>query len=162
MDYPQLFDDVKRAWAVWTVANQSYASKLNGNWGYDRKENRSAKQLNSKRKFFTNEFAERLGKSEIECADALRIIQSRDSKESFFYCDPPYINTNQGLYNGYTKDDFEKLLRVLSGIKGKFLLSSYSSKILTEYTKSYSWSTKEDKYLFIIGSKFQFDIKKEN
>lgn len=141
IDHPQLFNEVKRAWAIWTLANQSYASKLNGSWGYDRKENRAAKQLNSKRKLFTNEFAERLEKTEIECTDALEVIRSRDSNESFFYCDPPYIDTNQGHYKGYTKEDFVKLLEVLSGLKGKFLLTSYPSKILIEYTKRYGWLT---------------------
>ena len=143
LDHPQLFDEVKRAWAIWTVANQSYASKLNGSWGYDRNENRSAKQLHLKRISFTNEFAKRLENTQIECADALEIIRSRDNKDSFFYCDPPYINTNQGHYKGYNEADFEKLLKVLSEIKGKFLLSSYPSEILAEYLKKYKWSIRK-------------------
>ena len=139
LDHPQLFDEVKRAWAIWTVANQSYASKLNGSWGYDRKENRSPKQLHNKRISFTEGFARRLENIEIECADALEIIRSRDSKESFFFIDPPYVNTNQGHYKGYTKEDFEKLLKVLSKIKGKFLLSSYPSELLSKYSKKKKW-----------------------
>lgn len=143
LKHPKLFDEVQRAWAIWTLANQSYASKLNGSWGYDRKENRSVKQLDAKRKAFTQEYAQRLEKTEIECSDALEVIKARDSKDSFFYCDPPYIGTNQGHYKGYSQEDFEKLLRLLSKIKGKFLLSSYPSEILTQYTKRYEWDTRK-------------------
>lgn len=139
---PKLFDEVKRAWAIWTLANQSYASKLNGTWGYDKKENRSAKQLYNKRKNFTKEYAERLENTEIECMDALEVIKVRDSKTTFFYLDPPYIETNQGHYKGYTKEEYEKLLKLLSKIKGKFLLSSYPNEPLTEYTKQNKWNTK--------------------
>lgn len=38
-----------------------------------------------------------------------------------------------------TEADFEALLKVLSKVKGKFLLSSYPSTILTDYTKRFGW-----------------------
>lgn len=138
---PKLFDEVKRAWAIWTLANQSYASKLNGTWGYDKKENRAVKQLYTKRKNFTDEYAKRLENTEIECEDAIKIIKARDGKTTFFYLDPPYIETNQGHYKGYEKEDFERLLETLSKIKGKFLLSSYPNEILTRYEKQHAWQT---------------------
>jgi DNA adenine methylase len=143
LGYPQLFDDIKRAWAIWTLANQSYASKLNGGWGYDKKENKSVKQLQSKRISFTNGYAERMEQVQIENRDALKIIDTWDNKDAFFYCDPPYINTNQGHYKGYVEEDFEKLLQVLSKIKGKFLLSSYPSELLTKYAKQNKWVMKK-------------------
>jgi DNA adenine methylase len=33
---PEMFDRVKRTWAVWMLANISYDCKLNGCFGYDR------------------------------------------------------------------------------------------------------------------------------
>lgn len=48
-----------------------------------------------------------------------------------------------GHYAGYTKENFAKLLETLAHIKGKFLLSSYPSKILAEYAKRYGWKTAE-------------------
>ncbi len=137
----ELFTDIKRAWALWVLASQSYASKLNGSWGYDRKENKSGKQLSEKRIAFTKHYSERLEKAQIECSDALRVIESRDSKESFFYCDPPYFNSHQGHYKGYSEKDFEKLLSLLANIKGRFLLSSYPSDILEKYSKKNGWFT---------------------
>jgi DNA adenine methylase len=46
-----------------------------------------------------------------------------------------------GHYGGYTLSDFRNLLEILSGINGKFLLSSYPSDVLTDYTKKYNWKT---------------------
>jgi DNA adenine methylase len=61
--------------------------------------------------------------------------------DSFFYVDPPYYNSDCGHYDGYTIDDFERLLQLLSKLEGKFLLSSYPSPILKEYTKANGWHT---------------------
>jgi DNA adenine methylase len=77
----------------------------------------------------------------LECADALYIIQSRDTKDSFFYCDPPYFNSDCAHYGGYTEHHFEQLLKTLSTIQGKFLLSSYPSELLARYTKKNGWHT---------------------
>ncbi len=57
---PQLFSEVKRAWAIWTLANQSYASMLGGTWRCDLQKNSTAKRLSNKRSNFTEEYAKRL------------------------------------------------------------------------------------------------------
>lgn len=141
LGYPQLFSEVKRAWAIWTLANQSFASKLGGTWRCDLQKNSTAKRLNNKRENFTEEYAKRLEQTQIENRDALKIIKLWDNKDAFFYCDPPYFNSDMGHYKGYTEQDFENLLVTLSEIKGKFLLSSYPSEILDRYTKKYRWHT---------------------
>lgn len=155
LGYPHLFDEIKRAWAVWTSANQSFGSILGGNtWRCDFKQNTSARQLRNKRENFTNEYAKRLEQTQIECRDALDVIRLTDNNDTFFYIDPPYYNSNMGHYKGYTKENFEKLLQVLSGIKGKFLLSSYPSEILDKYIKKHKWQTKEiDKQLCLSAYK---------
>src|ERR1035437_7941537 len=136
--HPELFNEIQRAWAVWMLANQSYASKLNGSWGFDKNESMSPKKLYEKRKAFLVIYAERLDKVQIECTDALRVIKTFDTKESFFYCDPPYFNAHQGHYKGYTQQDFEKLLDALSLIKGNFLLSSYPDRKSTRLNSSHA------------------------
>jgi DNA adenine methylase len=137
---PDMFSEVKRAWAVWVLSTQSFCANLNGPWGYDKSKNRTPKQIQSKKERFTEELAIRLQNVQIESTDALYIIQSRDAKQSFFYCDPPYYNSDCGHYDGYSIEDFEKLLITLSQIKGKFLLSSYPSEILLKYVKKYKWN----------------------
>ncbi len=143
LGYPQLFSEVKRAWAIWTLANQSFASMLGSTWRCDIKKNSTPKRLDNKRVSFNEEYAKRLEQTQIECRDALKIIQTWDSRDTFFYCDPPYFNSDMGHYKGYTEQDFENLLGVLSKIKGKFLLSSYPSEIIEKYTKKYKWHTQK-------------------
>jgi len=139
---PHLFSEVKRAWAVWVLATQSFSAMLDGSFGYDVSEQHTTKKISNARANFTEELAIRLQNVQIECTDALRIINSRDSKNSFFYIDPPYYNSDCGHYDGYTVEDFENLLKALSKIEGKFLLSSYDSPILKEYVKSQRWAQK--------------------
>lgn len=144
--YPRLFNDIKRAWAIWTLANQSYASMLGGTWRCDFKDNSTTKRLENKKSNFTEDYAKRLEQTQIDNRDALKVIELWDTKDSFFYCDPPYFNSDMGHYKGYSEQDFENLLKVLSEIKGKFILSSYPSELLDKYTKKNKW-----KYVRIEG-----------
>src|SRR5699024_10381553 len=89
------------------------------------------------------DFSIRMQNVQIECTDALRIINSRDHSKALHYYDPPYFNSDYGHYDGYSRDDFEVLLRTLSGIQGKYLLSSYPSDLLDEYINKNKWKTKE-------------------
>lgn len=139
---PDMFDKIKRAWAVWVLSSQSFGAMLDGSFGYDRS-GTTSKKVTKKREEFTYEYAVRLQNVQIECADALRIIRSRDTRESFFYCDPPYIGTDMGHYDGYTEDDFDALIAVLERIEGKFLLSSFRNKPLQEAVKRNGWSSFE-------------------
>jgi DNA adenine methylase len=138
---PKLFNEVQRAWAIWVLANQSFASILGGTWRCDLQKNLTPKRLTNKKENFTEEYAKRLEQVQIECRDAIKVIKLWDSKEAFFYCDPPYFNSDMGHYKGYTEQDFETLLQTLSNIKGKFILSSYPSEIIDKYTKKYKWHT---------------------
>ena len=136
---PDMFSPVKRAWALWLLAAQGFGGQLSESWGRDKTQAKSVKMVRNKRASFTEEYAIRLQDVELESRDAVKIIQTTDFKEAFFYCDPPYYNANMGHYDGYTEEDFEMLLKALSKIEGKFLLSSYPSKILDKYTKENNW-----------------------
>lgn len=150
---PDMWSDVERAWAVYIMSHQSYGAIIDSTWACGKKENTTEKKFFSKKNSFAKEYAERLEKVQIECRDALETIATRDTKESFFYCDPPYFNSYLGHYEKYTEEDFEKLLQVLSKIKGKFLLSSYPSEILSKYIKKNNWHSKKiDKALCMAAS----------
>jgi DNA adenine methylase len=155
ISYPKLFNAIQRAWAIWVLANQGYSSRLDSPWGYDRKRNTSAKRLSKKRIRFTEEYVTRLEKIEVENTDALEVIKTRDSKESFFYCDPPYFNAGMGHYDAYTEQDFENLLKALASIMGKFLLSSYPSEVLNKYIRKHKWHTKQMEMPLAIITKFR-------
>jgi len=70
-DNPDMFDRIKRAWAVWMLANGSYGKMFDSGFGYDRTGSTS-KVLSNKRVNFTVDFAIRLQQVQIECCDALR------------------------------------------------------------------------------------------
>lgn len=139
---PHMFTRIQRAWAIWVLAAQSFSSMLDGTWGYDRSKGTTSKKITGKRDSFTIEYSIRIQNVQIECTDALRVIRNRDYKDAFFYCDPPYFNSDCGHYDGYSKDDFENLLMTLSKIEGKFLMSSYPSDILKQYTEEKGWYTR--------------------
>lgn len=150
---PDMFDPIRRAWAIWVMATQSFSSMLDGSFGYDISRNTTSKKIANKRDSFTEQYAIRLQDVQIESTDAIKIIQSRDSANSMFYLDPPYYNSDMGHYDGYTLDDFERLLKTASRIKGKFLLSSYPSPILSEFTKKHNWKQEQIKMDVTVANK---------
>jgi DNA adenine methylase len=148
---PDMFNEIKRAWAVWVLANQSFAAIIGDSWGYSLKNDATPKKIRNKRESFTESYAIRLQDVEIECTDALKIMRTYDSKTSFFYPDPPYAGTDLGHYDGYTWEDFEALLKQLSRIEGKFLLSSYPSPLLKKYVKQHGWHSMEKEMILSAG-----------
>lgn len=81
---PDMFSEVKRAWALWVMSSQSFGGQLDNSFGYDRGKNRTAKKVNNARDAFTTELAIRLQDTCIECADACYIIRTRDCTDAFF------------------------------------------------------------------------------
>jgi len=150
---PDLFPEVKRAWALWVLSSQGFAGQIDSTWGYDVSKNTTSLKIKNKREAFTEELAIRLQDVQLECADAIYIIKSRDRETSFFYCDPPYYNSDMGHYDGYSLDDYRVLLDTLSELKGKFLLSSYPSPILNEYIKAHGWHTLTKDSLVSVNAK---------
>lgn len=150
---PDMFSEIKRAWAVWVLSSQSFCSMLDGSFGYDKLKNTVAIKINNKKQSFTEDYAIRLQNVQLECTDALKVIKSRDIEDAVFYLDPPYYNSDCAHYDGYSIEDFERLLQLLSTIKGKFLLSSYPSEVLTKYTKANKWHTVEFKQTVSVNAK---------
>lgn len=140
-DNPEMFSALRRAWAFYVLCNQGFSGKISNSWGYGVAQNKSELRTKNKRDNFLPYIRERLEAVQIENTDALHVIGTRDRVNSFFYVDPPYFNSDMGHYGGYTQADFEALLDKLSGIKGKFLLSSYPSDCLTDFTKRHGWET---------------------
>ncbi|WP_299676149.1 DNA adenine methylase [uncultured Dokdonia sp.] len=137
---PSFGDKRFRAWAFYIATQMGFAHNV-GSWGYD-KYGKRVKAFRNKKIAFDQSIYKRLENVQIENNDALKVIASRDAVDAFHYIDPPYINSDQGLYEGYTENDYRKLLDTLSTIKGKFLLSSYPSDILDEYIQKNGWYTK--------------------
>ncbi|MBI9055532.1 MAG: DNA adenine methylase [Bacteroidales bacterium] len=137
---PEHFSKVKRAWALWYLSKTSFASKLDGSFGYDKSKNTMVKKLcNAKEYAIAEAVAKRLENVQLECTDALRIIRSRDTIDAFHFVDPPYVGTNCGHYNGYNEQHFKELLDLLSNLEGKFMLTMFPNDMLQEYIDQYGW-----------------------
>ena len=89
--HPEHFGSVSRAWAFWMLCNLSFSGTMGGGYKFSRKTNKNVKAFHRKKEYLTDELIERLNNVDIECRDALDVIRSRDTEESFFYVDPPYI-----------------------------------------------------------------------
>jgi DNA adenine methylase len=97
--------------------------------------------------------------------DAIAVIKREDSPHTFFYLDPPYYHETRVTTNDYehemTDVDHELLLRTLSGIEGKFLLSGYRSELYDEYAEPNGWQCNEKEIDNKASSKKTKDKKTE-
>jgi len=71
---------------------------------------------------------------QIENKPAIKVIRRYDSKETLFYCDPPYLHDSRGDANAYanemTDEQHSELAEVLRNVKGKVALSGYHCKLM--------------------------------
>jgi DNA adenine methylase len=66
----------------------------------------------------------RLSRVYIENRSYEAIIPRFDRPDTFFYCDPPYCGFEDYYGKGvFSREDFGKLRDILSGLKGKFIMS---------------------------------------
>lgn len=125
---PDHFSDLEKAWAYYCNIQMSFANKLNAGWGVAVKSGNHAATWNNKKWRLPEKLA-RLADVAIECRDALEVIRQWDAPQTLFYCDPPYVDTAQGHYKGYTEADYGTLCDLLDNIEGSYVLSGYSSTI---------------------------------
>ena len=87
----------------------------------------------------------------IESLPAIDLIRKYDSKDAFFYCDPPYLpetrHGGEGKTYGceMTVADHEVLLDCLKSAKGKVMLSGYSSRLYDQSLRGWSRQTLKGK-----------------
>ena len=134
---------LERAWTVWVCSAQSYASKLDGTFGYDRSGS-TTRKVSNKVSVFTEELLARLRNLTIESEDALKCIARYDCPVAFHFVDPPYVGGNCGHYaNMFSDEDFQNLLKLLSGLSGKFMLTMFPNETLSEFTEANNWHVTE-------------------
>lgn len=139
LNYPSFFNQAQRAWAVWALCKMSFASKLDGTFGYDFAGGMPKKIANAKDEF-TENLCARLARVTIEHRDALEIIKTYDKVDAFHFVDPPYINSDCGHYEGsFNENNMESLLQLLEGIEGKFMLTMFPLEMIEMYAVRNSW-----------------------
>jgi DNA adenine methylase len=137
------YNDIQKAWAFWVLSQEAYGNGFNKGWNFERKVNTKALTIKNKIDNFIDDYSDRLRITQIECNNAIKVINNFDSEDTFFYLEPPYYNSDCGTYKGYTIDDYKTLLETIAGIKGKFLLSSYPSSLLEKYKNTNKWNQLE-------------------
>jgi DNA adenine methylase len=87
--------------------------------------------------------AERLLRVQIENRPAIDVIQLYDSKETLFYCDPPYVHETRGDTKSYgyemTDDEHRQLANVLNSVKGLVAISNYQCDLMDEFYPTLKW-----------------------
>ncbi len=90
-----------------------------------------------------SEIAERLLRVQIENRPATDVIRMYDSKNTLFYCDPPYIHETRGDSKayGYEMSDaqHEQLAEVLNSTKGYVAISNYDCPLMRKLYPAPKW-----------------------
>lgn len=51
------------------------------------------------------------------------VLRNQDSKETFFFCDPPYLNAKVGAYGGWSEQELTEFRRSLDKLSGQWLVT---------------------------------------
>ena len=140
-ELPIMFTSLQKAHAFYILVNAGFSGRIGSFGCYTT--GRNAHTWENRKQLFNKDLIERIRATQIECTNATKLLKLRSHSSAFAYCDPPYFNSNCGHYGGFTENDFKELLDVLSEFKGKFILSSYPSPILSDYVKEFGWEQKE-------------------
>jgi len=141
----QFLNEVERAMSYAIAQIQSFSGSGNS-WGYQITADKiiSGKWLPFlKRLELINA---RLKKVQIESLDFGACIEKYDKPYTLFYCDPPYVEAEHYYKKenvDFKPEDHLRLAEILSGIKGKFVLSYYDHPLIRELYKSYNIISKE-------------------
>ena len=121
--------DVKLAVAFFKIIRYSYGAngRTYGSKGYD------------VRKAFVLvwDVSDRLANTIIENKDFEALILQYDRPDAFFYCDPPYYETEDFYDVEFKKEDHIRLRDTLKNIQGKFLLSYNDCEFIRELYKDF-------------------------
>ena len=89
------------------------------------------------------QIAERLLRVQIENRPAIDVIKLYDSKETLFYCDPPYIHVTRGDSKAYghemTNEQHAELADALNACKGRVALSNYECELMNRFYRPAKW-----------------------
>lgn len=125
-------DPVKRAWAWFVCARQSFSGHLDQGWSFA--VTRSSHGRSDSVSVWLSaidglmEVHERLKAAQIEHDDFRRVLETYDTPVTCFYLDPPYLPETRidGEYaHEMTTDEHGEMIERLLRLKGRVLLSGY-------------------------------------
>lgn len=82
---------------------------------------------------------ERLKDTYIEKQDYKKLIQKWDKKDTFFFLDPPYLNTTEKDYEEqFSIENYTELYNLLINIEGKFMLTVKDEPFIKDLFKDFN------------------------
>jgi DNA adenine methylase len=88
--------------------------------------------------------AERLLRVQLENRPAIDVIKLYDSKETLFYCDPPYIHETRGDTKSYAfemdNSAHRELAALLNAVEGRVAISNYECDLMNELYPADKWT----------------------
>ncbi|MDB6026288.1 MAG: methyltransferase [Verrucomicrobiales bacterium] len=94
--------------------------------------------------FFKTTASELLGKVHdrlegvaIENTSYERILKNYDSPSTLFFMDPPYVGASPGAYEGWAEEDVLNLVKEISKLQGKFIVTLNDSPFVREAFKDF-------------------------
>jgi len=94
----------------------------------------------------------RLSRATVENLPYETLIKRYDSKDTFFYCDPPYWDCENDYGKGlFGKEDFTQLRDVLAKCQGKWLVSINNVPQIRELFKGYEFKEVQTSYRLSIS-----------
>lgn len=120
--------DVGRAWAWYLQTNASFGKQVNAGWATAvSSQNMAHTWLNNLQ---ISGFYKRIMSTHISQEDAIKCLDRWSAPESFAFLDPPYLDTHQGHYGGYTEQHYRELIDFLDNEwLGGYILTNYEQEI---------------------------------
>jgi len=153
--------DFERAYYFLIANAMSFGGRMGSGWGYKKLNDGQVRTWNNLPRRIMRT-AERLRNVILECDDFENVMRKYDSPDTFFFCDPPYlqsslINKNCRYFSHeFTRYDHLRLLNLVKELKGKIMITHYECdlydemltgwrKIVVERKIWMAWNIKERK-----------------
>lgn len=132
-------DDIERARRFFVAICQAFGAGFNRIWSHVKK--RSSPRYNT----FANkvdrllEAVERLRHVQIENLDFEKCLKTYDLPDTFFYCDPPYMNTlaDKHYIQMMSLEDQERFLKEVTNLEGQVIISGFQSDLYDHYLSAW-------------------------
>lgn len=144
-------DPIERARMYATVARMSHGGDWGRSWSFA--VGHSRRGMSSSVSRFLHlpetvlEIASRLKTVQIECMDAIKLIQKYDRPDTVFYLDPPYYPDTRSGSDVYrhemSPDQHVELLAAIKLCKGKVAISGYTCPVYDEALSGWDRTQRE-------------------
>jgi len=116
-------DDIERAGRFFYLRYTQWGTKYTSFSGYNGGKERSAASSYQQATHRLNKWQERFKQVQIEQLDFEELIERYDSKDTMFYCDPPYMDEGDDLYSHDGGFEHGRFVDSLIKSEGKWVVS---------------------------------------